>query len=97
MTRTSFPAYIFAAVITAAGSGLTHAEEISVSIGSSRGEAVPMPGRAWTQNEVEKKFGTPLARSGPVGEPPITTWQYPEFSVYFEHNKVIHAVRAYEK
>jgi len=96
MTRTSFPAYIFAAVLTTAGSGFSHAEEIAVPIGTKRGEAVAMPGRAWTQTEVQDKFGSPIAQHGPVGLPPITTWEYSEFSVYFEHNKVIHSVRAYE-
>jgi hypothetical protein len=27
-----------------------------------------------------------------VEQPPITRWDYPAFSVYFEHDRVIHAV-----
>jgi hypothetical protein len=27
-----------------------------------------------------------------VGAPPITRWDYADFSVFFEHNLVIHAV-----
>jgi len=41
---------------------------------------------------VQARFGAPAAVSGPVGEPPITRWDYDEFVVVFEHNRVIHAV-----
>ena len=29
-------------------------------------------------------------------QPPITRWDYPSFSVYFEHDKVIHAVAKHQ-
>jgi len=32
------------------------------------------------------------ARHPTVGKPPITRWDYPSFSVFFEHDRVIHAV-----
>jgi hypothetical protein len=41
---------------------------------------------------VEATYGAPTARHGAVGEPPITRWDYPGFSVYFEHEVVIHSV-----
>ena len=41
---------------------------------------------------VEQTYGVPSERRGPVGDPPITRWDYPDFSVYFEHELVIHAV-----
>jgi hypothetical protein len=41
---------------------------------------------------VESTYGNPADRRAAVGEPPITRWDYPQFSVYFEHDKVIHAV-----
>ena len=34
----------------------------------------------------------PRQKHGAVGEPPITRWDYPGFSVYFEHETVIHSV-----
>jgi len=43
---------------------------------------------------VESTFGAPSQRHGAVGEPPITRWDYAEFSVYFEHEAVIHSVAA---
>ena len=35
---------------------------------------------------------TPQDIKGPVGEPPISQWHYQDFVVYFEGNRVIHAV-----
>lgn len=41
---------------------------------------------------VEARYGEPENRVPPVGEPPITRWVYPGFTVYFEHQYVIDAV-----
>jgi hypothetical protein len=41
---------------------------------------------------VEASFGEPRERHAAVGQPPITRWDYPAFSVYFEFDKVLHAV-----
>ena len=41
---------------------------------------------------VEATYGAPSQRHGAVGEPPITRWDYPSFSVYFEREVVIHSV-----
>ncbi len=45
-----------------------------------------------TMSRVEDRFGKPLAIKGPVGDPPITRWDYPSFSVFFEYDRVIHSV-----
>ncbi|MBA1149550.1 hypothetical protein H0Z60_21125 [Ectothiorhodospiraceae bacterium WFHF3C12] len=50
------------------------------------------PERGMTMERVREAFGTPQTRQGAVGEPPITRWQYESFTVYFEHDRVIHAV-----
>jgi hypothetical protein len=50
------------------------------------------PARGTTMARVESRFGTPSAKGTPVGEPPITRWDYPAFVVYFEYDHVIHAV-----
>ena len=50
------------------------------------------PKRGSTMGEVEKHFGAPLTRHPTVGQPPITRWDYNAFSVFFEHDRVIHAV-----
>lgn len=50
------------------------------------------PSRGVTMASVEASFGAPEHRKGPVGEPPITRWDYADFVVYFEHDRVIHSV-----
>jgi len=50
------------------------------------------PKRGSTMGEVEKHFGAPVTRHPTVGQPPITRWDYGAFSVFFEHDRVIHAV-----
>jgi hypothetical protein len=50
------------------------------------------PMRGATMAQVESRFGTPAQRHAAVGQPPITRWDYSQFSVFFEHDKVLHAV-----
>jgi hypothetical protein len=50
------------------------------------------PTRGATMAQVESRFGTPAQRHAAVGQPPITRWDYSQFSVFFEHDKVLHAV-----
>lgn len=50
------------------------------------------PSRGMTQSSVESKYGSPASIRAPVGDPPITRWEYANFVVFFEYDKVIHAV-----
>ena len=50
------------------------------------------PVRGMTKHQVESKFGSPLSASGPTGSPAIYRWDYPGYSVFFEHNYVLHSV-----
>ncbi len=52
------------------------------------------PARGMSMDKVEATYGAPTNRATPVGEPPITRWEYPGFTVYFEHQYVIHTVAA---
>jgi hypothetical protein len=52
--------------------------------------ARPSPGM--TMQKVEEKFGAPTERHDAVGTPPISRWDYQSFSVFFENDRVIHAV-----
>ena len=54
--------------------------------------SVSRPGPGTTMHEVEAKFGQPQKRYSAVGKPPITRWDYPSFSVFFEFNRVVHSV-----
>lgn len=50
------------------------------------------PSRGSTMANVQGRFGEPSSRHSAVGSPPITRWDYPQFSVYFEHDRVLHTV-----
>jgi len=50
------------------------------------------PDRGATKAEVIQEFGEPAQRLGPVGEPPISSWEYTPFVVYFEFDRVVHTV-----
>ena len=53
---------------------------------------IARPSRGMTMHAVESKFGAPQERHAAVGEPPISRWDYPGFKVFFEKDRVIHAV-----
>jgi hypothetical protein len=55
------------------------------------------PKAGMSMSAVESSYGAPSERHAPVGgsveqQPPITRWDYPGFSVYFENDRVIHSV-----
>jgi hypothetical protein len=54
--------------------------------------SVQLPGRGMSKEMVLKTFGKPLAKTNAVGKPPISSWTYTMFTVYFESDYVIHAV-----
>lgn len=56
------------------------------------GAASERPARGSSMARVEARFGAPATRSGPVGRPPITRWDYADFVVFFEYDHVVHAV-----
>jgi hypothetical protein len=51
---------------------------------------VPVNGQ--TMAEVEAAFGAPQSKNSPVGDPPITSWKYARWSVYFEYDRVLFTV-----
>ena len=55
-------------------------------------ETQMMPRRGISMDMVLEEFGEPNDRSGPVGEPPISEWDYGSFRVYFEDNIVLHSI-----
>jgi len=54
--------------------------------------SIKMPGRGMTMDKVESTFGAPSQKYPDVGDPPITRWIYPGFTVYFEYQYVIDSV-----
>jgi hypothetical protein len=54
--------------------------------------AANRPFRGMSMDKVQAQYGAPARKVTPVGQPPIERWEYPTFTVYFEYQKVIHAV-----
>ena len=50
------------------------------------------PRRGISQADVLKRFGKPLSKQAAVGKPPISSWSYNDYDVYFEGNLVLHTV-----
>lgn len=51
-----------------------------------------LPTNGLTKQAVATRYGEPQQKVAAVGEPPISSWQYPEYVVYFEHSRVIISV-----
>ncbi|MDZ7842344.1 MAG: hypothetical protein U5R46_16215 [Gammaproteobacteria bacterium] len=61
----------------------------AVSAGPAPAEA---PRGSMTMAAVRAAKGDPDREMAPVGDPPITRWQYPGYVVYFENDRVITSV-----
>lgn len=88
MLRISLLSLLLAAAIGAAQADTLLLEGIEDAAPSA--ESRPKSGA--TMDQVEARFGMPTEKLAPVGDPPITRWEYPGFTVYFEYDRVIHAV-----
>lgn len=74
------------------------AETVRVPIGQqSANTELAKPRTGTTKAAVEAAWGQPISKSGPTGEPPISSWEYSEFVVYFEHEHVIHTVTKHRR
>lgn len=75
-------------------SGLVSAETgtTSVSQQSANLKHLARPKHGVSKEYVAQKFGEPASKEASIGEPPISVWHYDSYSVYFEHNRVIHTV-----
>lgn len=93
MTKPALAALILA---TAAGAALSPAARADVllidGVEASERTADMRPTRGMTMERVVSRFGEPTTRHAAVGDPPITRWDYPGYSVYFENNLVLHSV-----
>jgi len=86
------PSLLVAAFVVCAAP-LATAEIVSIDgTMSVRDAAVDHPARGSTMQSVENHFGAPVSKHAAVGKPPITRWDYPGFSVFFENDRVLHSV-----
>lgn len=68
------------------------AETVVIPVGQQGSAHLALPKKGASKEAVRSQFGEPHSSAGPIGTPPITTWNYADFSVYFEYDHVIHAV-----
>ncbi len=78
--------------------GSAWSEDVAMPSGAAAETATPapapvnVPARGATMNKVEAQLGAPTERHAAIGNPPITRWDYPGLSVFFEYSHVIHSV-----
>jgi hypothetical protein len=51
-----------------------------------------LPQNGHSKADIEAKFGTPDQKVSAVGDPPISSWKYATYSVYFEYDLVLFTV-----
>ena len=83
-------------VLPGAGLGLLPAGTLSADVllieEVRQADRMELPANGLKQAEVRARFGEPAATHAPVGDPPITRWDYDGWSVYFEHDLVLFTV-----
>lgn len=55
-------------------------------------ERMTLPSNGMDKGGVRSQFGDPQQTHSPVGDPPITRWDYAGWSVYFEYDLVLFTV-----
>ncbi len=53
---------------------------------------IDMPWRGLSKKSVREQYGPPINMHTATGTPPISRWDYKQFTVYFESETVIHSV-----
>lgn len=85
------PLALTAALLAAAPA---HADTLTIPLGQqAAAQQQSLPQRGSSTSQVQRQHGDPVTRHATVGQPPITRWDYAGFSVYFEYDHVIQAVR----
>ena len=75
---------------------LAQADVVKIPVGSQpQASGTPLPPKGMAMKNVRAGWGEPALVHDAVGQPPITRWDYPGFSVFFEYSHVIHAVTAH--
>ena len=91
--KTMLSTLALAAAFTLAPTSSAVAEQVTIPVGSqSDRNSISTPQTGMSQASVRATWGTPQEIRGPVGQPPISQWHYPDFIVYFERDRVLHSV-----
>jgi hypothetical protein len=68
------------------------AQTIEIPLGQQGEGVAGLPKLGESRRSVLERFGLADEEHPPVGQPPITRWDYRSFSVYFEYDHVINSV-----
>ena len=72
----------------------SQAQTLEIPIGEQGDpQLTQLPQTGESRRSVLERFGLADEEHKPVGQPPITRWDYRDFSVYFEYDHVINSVR----
>jgi hypothetical protein len=55
-------------------------------------DSMELPKNGQNKAAIEAKFGAPVQKQAEVGDPPISSWKYKDYSVYFEYDLVLFTV-----
>jgi len=89
-------ALVFLSMLTGLSPAL-RAEVIEMPSESASSAPIAKPSKGVSMASVLREYGAPSQKHRPVGggsahQPPITRWDYPGFSVFFENDHVVDAV-----
>jgi len=55
-------------------------------------DRMDVPVNGMTTADVRARYGEPISTDSPIGDPPITRWEYDRWNVYFEYDIVLFTV-----
>ncbi len=87
-----YPLYLFLLSVVLTPLSAAQADILNLPASATADRVAKKPVRGMSMQEVIEQFGQPERKLPPVGDPPITRWKYPRYTVYFEGKYVIHAV-----
>ena len=77
---------------------VSFAEVLKIPVGTQaldkQQRQLPINGQS--RSTVEAQYGAPEAINQAIGKPPISSWQYRDYTVYFEYDHVLHSVRKHQ-
>jgi len=91
------PLSLLFALLAAGTAPMAWADSLLIERARAASAQPNLPARGQTSAQVEQKFGAPQEKLEPRGGqksqwPVINRWVYPEFTVYFERQRVINVV-----
>lgn len=87
----SIRTFLFAATLALAGTTQVMADVLLLdSIETAPTMSTPQTGI--NMAGVRAAFGEPSSENAAIGDPPIIRWDYPNYSVFFEYDRVLHSV-----